>query len=93
MNSGEKREPLSKEELFHLRKKKIINEIQAAKRILDKKIEPLKIADNLIHNSLVVMSDRIRKNNSGITNEDLKQKLKKLLNLNRQLKIKRKSFR
>ncbi|MGV9204395.1 MAG: hypothetical protein ACOC44_10315 [Promethearchaeia archaeon] len=86
MNNGEKRGPLSREQLYKVRKTKIQNEIRAGRKILRRGVEPLKVADEFIHNSFELMKDRISKQNPGISDIELKKKIHNMLEVNQKLK-------
>ncbi|MFO8018585.1 MAG: hypothetical protein R6U96_08115 [Promethearchaeia archaeon] len=84
---------MDKNELYVLRKKKIKDEIRAARRIIKKRVEPLKIADKFIHDSFELMKDRIVKNNPEIKDERLRERVHEILDITRKIKSKRKRGR
>ena len=80
---------LSREELLLIRKEKVKLEIASAKRILESGVEPLKVADQFIHNSFKLMEDGIIKRNPKANSE----KIKKIVKANLALMEKIKSFK
>ena len=77
---------ISKEELYKIRKKKILDEIQAAKRILDKNVEPIEVADKFMHNSFKLLRDGILNRDSELTEEEIKKKVIEIFDFRRRLK-------
>ncbi len=86
MNSENSNKNLSREELLFIRKEKVKLEIESAKRILECGIEPLKIADQFIHNSFKLMEDGIIKRNPEANTEEIKNIIKKNLALKEKIK-------
>jgi hypothetical protein len=57
---------LTRKELYYIRKEKLKREIESAKRVLERGIEPLKIADQFIHNTFKLIEDEIIRRNPGL---------------------------
>ena len=67
---------LSREELLFIRKEKLKREIESAKRILESGIEPLKIADQFIHDTFKLIEEGIKRRNPDVNSEGVKKKVK-----------------
>ncbi|MHA1729316.1 MAG: hypothetical protein ACTSWY_11370 [Promethearchaeota archaeon] len=81
---------LNRDELYSIRKEKLRKEIEAARRILNQKIKPLQIADELIHDSFELLRDGILNQFPGLKEKELHQKIKKNLLLRTKFKLKKK---
>ena len=86
-------EVLSKSKLYLLRKKKIKNEIEAAKRLLNKNVEPLKVADKFMHNIFELIKDGVSNRYPSLSEEEVSQKIRDTLALTRKIKANRKRGR
>jgi len=93
MNSTEETELISRNSLFIIRKKKLQDEIQAAKRILKEDIDPLEIGDDFIHNIFKLMKDGIVQKYPELSEIETLQKMRDSLTLTRKIKKLRKSGR
>ena len=51
---------ISKKDLYILRKQKVQKEIEAARRLINNKIDILEIADKFIHNTFEIVKEGIR---------------------------------
>ena len=80
---------LTREELYSIRKEKLRTEIEAAKRLLQKKIEPIEIADNFFHNTIKIIEDGILSRNPYLTREDLYQRIVENFNIAENIKKQR----
>lgn len=93
MDLKSKEKPLNyitRNELYSIRKEKLQREIYAAKRLLQKKIEPIEIADTFIHNMIKIMEDGISSRNpNNMTREDKYQKIIESFNIAEKLKKQR----
>ena len=93
MDTQEDTEVISRSNLYILRKKKIKDEIEAAIRLLNKKIEPLEVADKFLHNMFELMKDGISNRYQELSEEDVNQKIRDTLSLTRKIKAHRKRGR
>jgi hypothetical protein len=84
--TNNEKELFSKDNLFLLRKQKIQKEIEAARRLIEKKVDILEIADNFIHNTFKLMSDGILNRDDKLTEEDIKQRIKNNISFKDKLK-------
>ena len=84
---------ITKEELFALRKEKLRKEIESAQRLLKKGIEPLKIADQFIHDMFKLMEDGISRRNPHLNKNEVRQKIRDNLKLAENIKSHRKRGR
>ena len=80
---------MTRNELYSIRKEKLRIEIEAAKRLLQKKIEPIEIADNFFHNMIKIIEDGILSRNPYLTREDLFQKIVENFNIAENIKKQR----
>jgi hypothetical protein len=81
---------ISRDELFLIRKEKLKREIESAKRILEKKIEPIEIADNFFHNIIKIAEDKLLQNNPHLSQKEIFHKIKETFDFAD--KLKRKKF-
>lgn len=65
---------IARNELYLIRKEKLRKEIDAAKRLLEKKVEPIEIADNFIHNMIKIIEDGISSRHPDLKPEEIYQK-------------------
>jgi len=77
---------ISKNNLYKIRKKKIQDEILAAKRILEQKIEPIEVADKFLHESFILMKEGILNRYPELSEEEINQKIRKTLFLSEKFK-------
>ncbi len=92
-NVKEETELISRSHLHILRKKKIHEEIKASLRLLEKKIEPLEVADEYLHNIFKLMKDGISRRYPELNEKELQQKIRDTLSLTRRIKAGRKKGR
>lgn len=78
-------------ELYLIRKEKLRQEITAAKRLLERQVEPIEIADNFIHNLIKIMEEGILSKNPNLTQIELHQKV--VENFNNLERIKKQRIR
>ncbi|MBD3341486.1 MAG: hypothetical protein GF353_20450 [Candidatus Lokiarchaeota archaeon] len=90
MDISKETELLTRENLSIIRNKKLKDEIQAAIRLLKKKVEPLEIADKFIHNTFELMKDGILCNFPKLTKAEVLQRFKDKLYLTKKVKSLRK---
>ncbi len=70
------KEIFSSDNLFLLRKQKIQKEIEAARRLIEKNVDILKIGDNFIHSTFKLMGDGILNRYDNQSEEDIKQRIR-----------------
>jgi len=81
---------LTRKELYYIRKEKLKKEIESAKRVLERGIEPLKVADQFIHNTFKLIEDGIISRNPEISPKEVSKIVKKNLALIEKIKSLRK---
>jgi len=86
MTTKESSKIISRKELYKIRKKKIKDEITAAKRILKRDIEPLEIADKFLHESFKLMKEGLSNQYPDLSEEQLNQKIRQILSLQEKIK-------
>jgi len=91
-STNNEKELISRNNLFLLRKQKVQKEIEAARRLLEKKVDILEIADRFIHSVFELMKDGISIRNVKLTEEEIKQKIRNNLFFSEKLKAKRKRY-
>ena len=79
-------EIFDRQSLFLTRKEKLRKEILSAKRLIEKGVPPLEVADQFFHDTFKILEERIIIENPGLLKEELKQKVLKNLNLARKIK-------
>jgi len=84
---------ISRSNLYILRKKKIKDEIEAAIRLLKRKIEPLEVADKFIHETFELMKDGISNRYPELTEKEIEQKIIDTLSFKEKIKSFRKRDR
>jgi hypothetical protein len=77
---------ISRKKLYKIRKKKIQDEITAAKRILKRDIEPLEIADKFLHESFKLMKEGLSNQYPELSEQELNQKIRQILSLEEKIK-------
>jgi len=85
-------ELISKRNLYLLRKQKVQQEIEAARRLIQNKVDNLEIADKFIHNVFELMKDGISIRNTGLSEEEIHQKIKNILFFKEKLNSMRKRY-
>lgn len=70
---------ISQKSLFSIRKEKLRKNIEAARRLLKTKKEPLEIADAFIHNTFNLLEDGILNRFPHMNIEEVKDKVKESL--------------
>ena len=80
----------SKEEIYIIRKRKLRNEIESAIRLLKMGIDPLKAADNLIHDAIRIMKDNISNKYPNLNEKQINQKIRENIILDIKFRKKRK---
>jgi hypothetical protein len=83
---------ISKDDLFLIRKEKIQNEINSAKRILKRDVEPLKIADKFIHDTFELLKDGISERNPNLSETQIREKILELISFNKTIKLRKKEI-
>lgn len=83
------KKPISKKNLYKIRKKKIQDEILAAKRILEQKVEPIEVAGKLLHESFILMKEGISNRYPELSEEEVNERIRKTLYFSERLKKKR----
>ncbi len=91
-STKDKKEFISRNNLFLLRKQKVQKEIEAARRLLEKNIDVLEIADKFIHNVFELMKDGISSRNVNLTEEEIRQKIRNNISFREKLKSNRKRY-
>lgn len=86
----ENKEEISSEELYLIRTQKIQKEINSAKRILKRDVDPLEIADRFIHDIFELLKDGIAKRNPNISENQIQKKILDLISLNKRIKSRKK---
>ncbi len=80
---------ISRNYLYLLRKKKVQKEIEAARRIIKKRVDILEIADKFIHEVFELMKEGISMRNTKLSGEEIQ----KIVRNNISFKEKTKSIR
>ena len=75
-SSNNDKEIFSKDNLFMLRKQKILKEIEAARKLIEQNVDILEIADEFIHSIFKLMSDGIKNKNANLTEEEIQQQIR-----------------
>lgn len=75
-STNNEKDIFSKDNLFLQRKQKIQKEIEAARRLIEKKVDILEIADNFIHSTFKLMGDGILNRYDNQSEEDIKQRIR-----------------
>jgi len=88
----DEKELISRDQLFLLRKQKVKKEIEAAKRLLKRKIDILEIGDNFIHSMFELLKDGISSQNNNLTEEEINQQIRNIMLFEEKLKLKRKRY-
>ncbi len=86
------KEVISKTNLYILRKQKVQKEIEAARRLIKKNIDPLEIADKFLHSTFELMKDGISTRFPELTEEEIRQKIRETLSFTEKLKSIRKRY-
>ena len=81
---------LSRKELYSIRKEKLRKEIESAKNLSVKGIDPLKVADEFIHNIFKLMEDGISRRNPELNTKEIHQKIRESLAIKEKIKSLRK---
>lgn len=85
-------ENYTRDELYLIRKQKLKNEILSGKKLL-KNIEPLKIADEFIHNIFKLMENGFFKRNSNLNQEEIQKMIRNSLLISKKIEGLRKRGR
>lgn len=88
--SNNDKEIFSKDNLFILRKQKIQKEIEAARKLIEKNVDILEIADKFFHSTFKLMSDGILNKNVNLTEEEIQQKIRNTISFKDKIKTNRK---
>ena len=88
--SNNDKEIFSKDNLYMLRKQKIQKEVEAARKLIEKNVDILEIADKFIHNTFKLMSDGILDKNVNLTEEEIQQQIKNNISFKDKIKAIRK---
>ena len=91
-STKDKKEFISRNNLFLLRKQKVQTEIEAARRLLKKEVDILEIADKFIHSVFELMKDGISTRNVKLTEEEIQQKIRNNISFKYKLKSSRKRY-
>ena len=89
-SSDKKLKYLSRQELYSIRKDKLLREIEAAKRLIESGIEPLKVADEFIHDTFKLMEYGIIRRYPELNPKEVKKKVRENLVLIEKIKSLRK---
>jgi hypothetical protein len=81
MNPLEDSEGINKKELYKLRKKKIKDEIIAARKILEQDVEPIEVADVFIATSIKLMQEGLSQRFPNLSREQLSERARKNLSI------------
>ncbi|MHA1670160.1 MAG: hypothetical protein ACTSV5_06220 [Promethearchaeota archaeon] len=92
-STNSKKDLISKNNLFLLRKQKVQKEIEAAKRLIEKNVDILEIADKFIHNTFELMREGISNRNVDLTEEEIQQQIRKNLSFKEKIKASKKRHR
>ncbi|HUW88971.1 MAG TPA: hypothetical protein VMV43_00475 [Candidatus Nanopelagicaceae bacterium] len=85
-STNDEKELFSKNYLFLLRKQKVQKEIEAARRLIEIKVDTLEIADKFIHSTFELMRDGISTRNVDLTEEEIQQRIRNNLSFKEKLK-------
>lgn len=77
---------ISRKELYLIRKEKLLKEIQSAKRLMEKDVEPLRIADEFIHGMFKLMEDGITRRNPNLSKKEIDKKIREILTFTEKIK-------
>ena len=80
----------TRKELYSIRREKLRKEIESAKNLSDKGIEPLKVADEFIHNIFKLLEDGISRRNPELNTREVHQKIRERLAIIEKIKSFRK---
>ena len=89
-SSNNDKEVFSKDNLFMLRKQKIQKEVEAARKLIEKNVDILEIADKFIHSTFKLMSDGILNKNVNLTEEEIQQQIRNNISFKDKIKAIRK---
>ena len=89
-STNNEKELFSKKQLFLLRKQKVQKEIEAARRLIEKNVDILEIADKFIHSTFELMRDGISNRNVDLTEEEIQQQIRNNISFKEKLKANRK---
>jgi hypothetical protein len=70
---------LSRDSLYLIRKEKLLKEIESARRLLEQGIEPLKVADQFIHDTFRIVEQGIKEKYPKWTKNEIKQKVLEII--------------
>ena len=76
---------ISREELFKIRKKKVKDQIIAARKVLAQNIEPLEVADIFISSSFKLMKEGLSRRYPELSPKELAKKLQNHLSLKQKI--------
>jgi len=89
-SSNNDKEIFSKDNLFILRKQKIQKEIEAARKLIEKNVDILEIADKFIHSTFKLMTDGILNKYVNLTEEEIQQQIRNNISFKDKIKTIRK---
>jgi len=85
-STNKEKEVMSKKQLFLLRKQKVQKEIEAARRLIEKNVDILEIADKFIHSTYELMKEGISTRNVELSEEALQQLIRNNISFKKKLK-------
>ena len=91
-STNNEKEIFSKKQLFLLRKQKVQKEIEAARRLIEKNVDILEIADKFIHSTFELMRDGISNRNVDLTEEEIHQRIRNNISFKEKLKAIKKRY-
>ncbi|MHA1194307.1 MAG: hypothetical protein ACTSP9_18830, partial [Promethearchaeota archaeon] len=86
--TNNKKELISRNDLFLLRKQKVQKEIEAARRLIEKNVDILEIADKFIHSIFELMREGISNRSVNLTEEEIQHQIRKNISFKKNLKAK-----
>lgn len=85
-STNKEKELISRNHLFLLRKQKVQKEIEAARRLIEKNVDILEIADKFIHSTFELMRDGISNRNVDLTEEEIQQQIRNNISFKEKIK-------
>ncbi|MHA1105033.1 MAG: hypothetical protein ACTSPN_04835 [Promethearchaeota archaeon] len=85
-SANNEKELISRDDLFLLRKQKVQKEIEAARRLIEKNVDILEIADKFIHSIFELMREGISSRSLDLTEEEIQQQIGKNISFKKNLK-------
>ncbi|MFW9989911.1 MAG: hypothetical protein ACFFC3_14785 [Candidatus Odinarchaeota archaeon] len=95
MNSDSNRNKeikISKSRLKMLRMQKIQKEIEAAKRLINKNVDILEIANKFIHSTFELVKDGISNRNIDLTEDEIQQQIRNNILFKEKIKLLKKEY-